>query len=120
MFLLVLLILALIGLLAFIYRYGRYSPWRRYRQGRVLMMQTVFLSLALVYLIADILLPDPWPGEQILLYISAMGVVISVWGMFLGLLSSQRHGSTEAEKISGMDLTPDDDRTEPEETINGT
>lgn len=103
---LVLLVLALIGLLAFIYRYARYSPWKKYNQGKFLMLQKVFFSLSVTYYLVGELAP-PYPGERVLEYLVITGVVISIWAMLLGLIDGQKHTEKNDEELMGLSPDPD-------------
>lgn len=108
----ILLILAVLPLAGFIYRYARYSPWYATWQGRILFTQKIaMLALVLFYLTGSLW---NYPGEHVVKLVLIAVLVALFWAMFLALLDAQTE-QRPVKKSHGAGLVPKQDleKTDP-------
>lgn len=84
------LVMMVIPLVGFIYRYGRYSPWRASWQGITLMSQNIALLSLVSYYLVDAVWGN-WAHQRVILAAILIVLLALFWSALVGLLYVQNH-----------------------------
>lgn len=106
-----LLLLAVIPLILFIYRYTRFSPWSKYLQGRLLLSQKVAWVALCIHLIVRRLWDYPYSG--VVEYVVVVILVVLFWWMFFALIEAQTEPSPAPKSRRGLKPDSDIEKTGP-------
>lgn len=106
-----LLILAVIPLIMFIYRYTRFSPWSKYLQGRLLLAQKIAWVALVVHLIAKRLWE--YPGSTTVEYGIVLTLVVLFWWMFFALVEAQQEPTPAPRSTRGINADSNIEKTGP-------
>lgn len=109
----VLLVLMVIPLGGFAYRYARYSPWQSTIQGRTLLTQKIATLALVVFFISAAVFPD-YPGRELVKDALLFVLTVLFWVMFVSLLWIQTAIKPVSRKRgTGYVKTEDLERTQP-------
>lgn len=102
---------ALLALLTFIFLYAKNSPWRKHAEGRTLMYQYISWAAYLSFIIASVYFPDFY-GREVVRFCIYVFITISFWTMTINLHNVQlAYKKKKGQKMSEIKtvLVPTED-----------